>query len=251
MLHQYWCYFMVKKYKSKTKYLLIPLIVLVLITTIGYYHYNASKIWKTLDKYEDKSTQCMLELSTSLNTLDYNIADIQVTSCKKIINDGLFEIERWYRENPDNKEFYVAKLDYGASGYILDFYKILIDMSRNSYTSEQGVARTQISIELINKYLENVDLITNLYSHTEYYLRYYKPHYEELSKSRQQIIELRNQMQKSLECPSGYTKGDDGLCHEVCGSSNTYCTSGSCCNGECLSCQEGSYLAIDCKCYSK
>jgi len=37
-----------------------------------------------------------------------------------------------------------------------------------------------------------------------------------------------------LSCSSGYIMGTDCLCHQPCGSSTTYCQSGSCYNGRCV-----------------
>ena len=49
-------------------------------------------------------------------------------------------------------------------------------------------------------------------------------------------------------CDPGYILGNDNMCHRECGY-NTYCISGQCCGGECISCPGGTYLAVDCQCY--
>ncbi len=53
-----------------------------------------------------------------------------------------------------------------------------------------------------------------------------------------------------INCPSGYILGTDCKCHEPCGGSGDYCTSGSCCNDRCLSCDSG-YPGTDCKCHTQ
>lgn len=52
-------------------------------------------------------------------------------------------------------------------------------------------------------------------------------------------------------CPSGMILGSDCKCHQSCGSSNHYCTSGTCCGGNCLSCPSGYILGTDCKCHEQ
>lgn len=54
---------------------------------------------------------------------------------------------------------------------------------------------------------------------------------------------------KCVSCDSGFILGKDGKCHQPCGDSNTYCTSGYCFNGRCVDCQAGYYLTTDGKCY--
>jgi hypothetical protein len=55
---------------------------------------------------------------------------------------------------------------------------------------------------------------------------------------------------RCVACPSGSILGTDCLCHKPCGSSGLYCKSGSCCNDRCVSCSSG-YLGTDCKCHSQ
>ena len=54
---------------------------------------------------------------------------------------------------------------------------------------------------------------------------------------------------RCVACPTGSILGSDCKCHKPCGSSNTYCTSGTCCNGKCVSCPSGTMLGSDCKCH--
>lgn len=46
-----------------------------------------------------------------------------------------------------------------------------------------------------------------------------------------------------------YILGADCNYHEPCGSPNTYCVTGECCNGQCVTCPEGTSLGDDCLCY--
>ena len=48
-------------------------------------------------------------------------------------------------------------------------------------------------------------------------------------------------------CGPGYLLGYDGYCYEECG--DGYCDGGQCCGDECITCQDGYYLASDCECY--
>ncbi len=51
-------------------------------------------------------------------------------------------------------------------------------------------------------------------------------------------------------CQAGYIYGSDGLCHSECGTSRTYCTTGSYCyNNQCVTCQSGYVLGSDGLCH--
>jgi hypothetical protein len=53
-----------------------------------------------------------------------------------------------------------------------------------------------------------------------------------------------------ISCPAGYTLGTDGQCHAACGSASTYCGSGSTCyGGTCVSCSPGYAVGADGSCH--
>ncbi len=58
-----------------------------------------------------------------------------------------------------------------------------------------------------------------------------------------------HEYESELSCQKGYVLGDDDLCHEACGSPTTYCETGQCFNGECVSCEEGYILGNDGYCH--
>lgn len=54
-----------------------------------------------------------------------------------------------------------------------------------------------------------------------------------------------------VSCPGGYVLGTDGQCHAACGSLSTYCSSGgSCYNGRCVSCPAGDVVGSDGQCHA-
>ena len=54
-----------------------------------------------------------------------------------------------------------------------------------------------------------------------------------------------------ITCPAGYTIGSDGACHAACGNLSTYCGSGSSCyNGKCVACPSGDILGTDGVCHA-
>ena len=54
---------------------------------------------------------------------------------------------------------------------------------------------------------------------------------------------------KPSPCPDGYVPGEDQMCHLACGNYNTYCTTGTCCNNQCVHCPSGYSLRVDCRCW--
>lgn len=53
-----------------------------------------------------------------------------------------------------------------------------------------------------------------------------------------------------ISCGAGYTLGSDGQCHAECGSSTTYCSNGATCyNGKCVTCSPGEVIGTDGACH--
>jgi len=208
------------------------------------YDYN----WEILDGYYDKITECSLKLGTLLNNMDTESASNQISFCQNEVNNALLMVYKWDRNNP-SKETKAMKLDYEANSYFLSAYNIIIDYNINSYSLNTFKSRQKQALDLINKYIKNIQLIENSYLYTEYYKRYYKDK-ERLEESKTIILDLKKQLQELVEtCPMEYILVEGYLCYEKCGSG--YCQEDyTCCNNECVVCPVGSYLAIDCNCYS-
>ena len=178
----------------KGRYVLIIIILLVVIyfLFIGIDAYKHNQKWKLLNEFDNKLTKCSLDLSTYANTQDYNLASIQITSCRSIVNDALFYIYKLQKEYPNDEDIIVANLDYQGYGYVLDIEKLAVDPNRD-------VNSIQKAIELINMYIENFDEITNSYSETAYYKRYWVPNIDKRQKNRQDAITWRNKFQSALD----------------------------------------------------
>ena len=117
---------------------------------------------------------------------------------------------------------------------LLDMYKNLVDVNLNVYSEEQAVNKVDVTINLIDEILKNINKIESSYSHTRYYKESWEND-EEITQLRKDLIEARSELQKALdeynsqpECPNGYVLGSDNSCHVSCGSPTTYCETGQC-----------------------
>ncbi len=243
--------------KLKKKHFWTSLIV-VAILILGYfyaYYLPTSRAWDKVSEFENEITRCSLDISTSANTLDYQQANLQIPSCKSKVNDALFELNSLRNDLP-KEEIEVMELAYKTSGYALDMYKNLVDINLNTYSEEQVANKVDVSINLIDEIIKNINKIENFYSDTRYYKESWENN-EEITQIKKDLTEARSELQKALDeynsqpkCQDGYVLGEDNLCHVTCGNSETYCKTGQCFNGQCVTCPSGYYLGIDGRCYS-
>lgn len=216
---------------------------------------NDNEVWKTIDLHEKSVLDCGVDISSWLNTLDYEMATVKINFCREKINEAIKEINLLEIKYPKNEELKVAKIDLEASGQLLDSINIIIDLheNRDGYTNFEKIIKTERIQKLINDLISKHNLIETSYSHTKYYSDYYWRNPDENQKFYDEVSEMQKIVADGLKdlqtCPHGYVFGSDYECHQECGK-GTYCTSGQCFYGKCVSCPTGTYLATDGKCYA-